>query len=339
MSLVSVVEEGTKLHCREESLEGDFFRSKTEISFTSESGFPKERTLELRLSQPIGQNSEDYQTHGNTLPLVVSMRETIDDKRYDDNYFFTNDNHFMMHAWRILEKNSETMSWPPLLTNGFSYDRDNRKLLVYSEAIGALLQGRKLGHSLEDHPTVKKLKNQELYALENPPLHPSLIKVPLRKEESMYGAFSQTRYVFDMTDEIGISRQRVLELNIAQPRLDEDSDDLMNLILPLSIGMTEFAEDRGYEDVYLFTPDNHFMMHGWRTFKRDLNSCSKLYDQAELTYDYDMKKLLDYGEVINKMLANKRFAPTLEDHPTVQRLRTNRLWELPHDIDLSRLVA
>ena len=38
------------------------------------------------------------------------------------------------------------------------------------------------------------------------------------------------------------------------------------------------------------------------------------------------------------MLANKRFAPILEDHPTVQRLRTNKLWELPHDVDISRLV-
>jgi len=338
MPLVSVVEKGTKLHYREESLEGDFFRSKTEISFTSESGLPKERTLELRLSQPIGQNSEDYQTHGNTLPLVVSMRETMDDKRYDDNYFFTPENHFMMHAWRILERNSETMTWPPLLTNGFAYDRDNRKLLLYSEAIGALLQGKKLGHSLEDHPTVQKLRNQELYTLENFSLHPSSIKVPLRKEESMYGAFSQTSYSFDLADENGVLIPRVLELNIAQPKLDEDSDDLINLILPLSIGMTETAEGNGYEDVYLFTPDNHFMMHGWRTFRRDLKSGLRVYNQAELNYDYDIKKLLDYGDVLTKMLANKRFAPILEDHPTVQRLRTNKLWELPHDVDISRLV-
>jgi hypothetical protein len=334
MSIVSVIDKGSRPRCREESLDGDFFHSKTEISFPDESGVSKERTLELRLTQPGGDN-DDYQAHGNTLPLIVSMRETMDNQRFDDNYFFTHENHFMMHGWRVLERDPQSMSWPPLFVNGFSYDRDTRKLLQYSEALSAILQGERLGIRLESHPTVRRLRDQELYTLDDLSLHHSSIKVPSRKEEFLYGAFSQTSYVFDATDENGNLTTRVLELSIAQPKLDEDTDDFMNLVLPLTIGMTEIVGDRGFEDVYLFTPDNHFMMHGWRTFKRDSRSCSRVYDPTELTFDYDMKKLLDYGTVIRTMLGNKRFAPLLQDHLTVQRLRTNELWELPHDISSS----
>lgn len=153
------------------------------------------------------------------------------------------------------------------------------------------------------------------------------------QEKSMRGAYfeASASYIFPKTGQD--SNRRRLELCLTQSEIDEDSDPLNVLLMPLRVSLTEEADETGegrisgYEDVYFFTHDGDFFVHGWRKYFRDPTTHAKCYISVRYKRDGDMKKLSIYGEAIQEMLQGRRMDHTLEDHPTVQELKTHTLWK------------
>ncbi len=130
------------------------------------------------------------------------------------------------------------------------------------------------------------------------------------------------------------STKRRLELRLAQSETDEDSNPLDILLIPLKVLLTEEVEENGkisgYEDIYFFTYDGDFFVHGWRKYRREQGT-GKIYGSQAYVRDGDMKKLLIYGEAIQQMLAGRRLDHSLDVHPTVQRLKDHTLWKCEPD--------
>ena len=156
------------------------------------------------------------------------------------------------------------------------------------------------------------------------------------KERSTRGAYfeASTSSVFPKTGPD--SARRKLELRLAQSEIDEDSDPLEILLMPLRVLLVEEVDEgggkvSGYEDVYFFTHEGDFFVHGWRQYGREPGKAGKVYGTPGYQRDGDMKKLLMYGETIQDMIANHRLDHSLESHPTVQELKTHTLWKRQPD--------
>ena len=155
------------------------------------------------------------------------------------------------------------------------------------------------------------------------PAYPGVTNREKTEDAACYKSDSKFGFSFD-------EKPRKLELRLVQTRTDQANDLLENLLMPLDVLLIERFEEKKVdyecEDVFYFTWDGDFLSHGWR-----VKSSEDSDDQTEdnkFTYDADRSKLFRYGEQIQKMIGDHEFHPTLENHPTVKRLKTHTLWKL-----------
>ena len=115
--------------------------------------------------------------------------------------------------------------------------------------------------------------------------------------------------------------ERKLELELLQTRIDGANHPYVNNTMPLEVLLIEEFQEDGvphrYEDVYYFTHDGDFMNHLYRGGPSgEFNE-----ERDRFTPDQDMSKLHNYGKQIQRMLRGHQLHPSLEEHPTVKRLK------------------
>ena len=124
----------------------------------------KLRHLELVLAQT--NPDEDADPFENlVLPLKVLLVEKEDyeggKEVHEDLYTFTPDGDFMGHCYRNSHRDSTGKR--VFESPGFKHDGDITKLYRYGEVIQQMMQGRRLGRVLDEHPTIQRMKAHELW--------------------------------------------------------------------------------------------------------------------------------------------------------------------------------
>jgi hypothetical protein len=123
-------------------------------------------------------------------------------------------------------------------------------------------------------------------------------------------------YQFSSKLDSTLSNGSQLELLIYQPRKDQYCALIESEPMLLTVATIQTQDSKRQEDRYYFMPDGSFVMHDEQTFKGKERQTHKI--------DQSLDRLVELGELIQKMIKHDLAIP-LEEHPTVQKLKTNTL--------------
>ncbi|MEM0465773.1 MAG: hypothetical protein QXW97_03680 [Candidatus Pacearchaeota archaeon] len=122
--------------------------------------------------------------------------------------------------------------------------------------------------------------------------------------------------------------KRTLELRLNCVEIDEDTDNLTRLLLPITVLLIDNREDSsgkkyGYEDVYYYSGDATFISHGWRKFR--VEGQKIIYEPLKYIFDGNPKKLFDEQDYISELINNSTIPGSLLEYPVIIGLKTKTL--------------